>query len=304
MNSREVVETSDSGYASPLYAASHAEFGQLLPLRRSGGALLVRDIPGTRFRDAVGPYPLLCCSNFGGLARDLTELSKDVVAVSAVTDPLGEYAVEELQGAFDIVREYKPHYLADLRRPFDSYMRRHHLRYARRALESVQVQRVQDPPECAQEWESLYALQRQRFGITGIRAFSAAAFEKQLAVPGCLYFRATAATDTVGALMCYQVGRRVYAHLIGTTDAGRASLAQYALYWHAIEFSRGVADWFSLGSVPDDRAGSGLAFFKAGWSTGVRPSYFCGKVILPDVYARLAAEAGEASTFPAYRASF
>jgi hypothetical protein len=302
-NSRDMAETPDSGYASSLYAASHAEFGEVLPLRRSGGALLARNIAGSRFRDAIGPYPLLCCHNFGGLAGDLTELAADIVAVSAVTDPLGAYEVQDLEAAFDIVREYKPHYLADLRRPFHSYMRRHHLRYTRRALERVRVDRVEDPSGCAQEWEFLYELQRRRFGITGIRAFSTAAFEKQLAVPGCLYFRASVAAGMVGALMCYQVGRRVYAHLIGSTDEGRAILAQYALYWHAIEFSRGVADWFCLGSVPDGPLGGGLAFFKAGWATEARPSYFCGKVVLPDVYAQLAATAGEVTRFPAYRTS-
>jgi len=44
----------------------------------------------------MGPYPLFCCSDWSELAADLDELCDSVVSVVLVTDPFGEWTVEQL----------------------------------------------------------------------------------------------------------------------------------------------------------------------------------------------------------------
>ena len=50
-------------------------------------------------------------------------------------------------------------------------------------------------------------------------------------------------------------------------------------------------------------AEDGLSRFKRGWATGVRPVHFCGRVLDPVEYERLAARSRERAGgyFPAYR---
>src|SRR5690606_15815745 len=73
-----------AGYRHPGFACSFATFGTPVALPVAGGGVLLRDIPGTALRDAMGPYPLLACGDYGALAADLRALPADVVAVSAV----------------------------------------------------------------------------------------------------------------------------------------------------------------------------------------------------------------------------
>jgi hypothetical protein len=77
------------GYLSPEYVASQAECGQSLTLPRSGGWLLERLIPGSEAVDAIGPYPIFCCSNWSALSDDLADLGDRLVSLVLVTDPFG-----------------------------------------------------------------------------------------------------------------------------------------------------------------------------------------------------------------------
>ena len=83
-------------------------------------------------------------------------------------------------------------------------------------------------------------------------------------------------------------------------------MAQYALYWKAIEYFRSRARWFILGSTPgigDSDRGKGIAFFKAGWATATCKAYFLGRILDRQRYNDLCAQTGHggASVFPAYR---
>jgi hypothetical protein len=83
-------------------------------------------------------------------------------------------------------------------------------------------------------------------------------------------------------------------------------MASYALYWYAISHFRERVRWLDLGGVAGLSEGApedGLQRFKAGWATGTRPSFLCGRVLQPSVYADLATKRGiaESSYFPAYR---
>ena len=66
----------------------------------------------------------------------------------------------------------------------------------------------------------LYAHLTERHGITGIRAFSRAAFARQLAVPGLVMFRAAAAGETVGLHLWYVQDDVAYGHLGATSPRG------------------------------------------------------------------------------------
>ena len=83
-------------------------------------------------------------------------------------------------------------------------------------------------------------------------------------------------------------------------------MAQYALYWKAIEHFRGHARWLVLGSTPgivDTSGNKGLSAFKAGWATATCRAYFLGRILNRSRYNELCALSGHdgVSTFPAYR---
>ena len=124
-----------TGYLSPVYSASMNPFGLPVALLESGGFLLERLIPGTAYHDAMGMYPLLCCTDWSGLPADLVGLAGRVVSVVLVTDPFGEFTPSAMVGALNrgFVR-YKDHYVIDLQVPLELSACTHHRRNARKAL--------------------------------------------------------------------------------------------------------------------------------------------------------------------------
>jgi hypothetical protein len=293
------------GYASSQYAHSLAEFGEPLSLHRSVGWILATAIPNSCYRDAFGPYPLFAAEHPELLVQDFAELPRDLVSLYVVADPLREDQLPAYELAFDFVRPYKLHYVVDLSITFDKYLGYHHRRYAARALEQIQVILANDPAAFATEWTDLYGALCARHSITGMRRFSRPAFDAQLRVPGCHYFRAFHGEELVGGLVCYLDRGRAYGHLISTTALGQRLLAQYALYWTAIEYFRGCATTLHLGGLPDEPAPekSRLAFFKSRWSTSTRMAHFCGRILNRKIYDCLTDRAGSKAgdLFPAYR---
>ena len=296
-----------TGYLHERYVQSLAEFGTPLRLKRCGGWLIARAIPATRLNDAIGPYPLFTCRDFGGLAADLAALPSSLVAVSLVADPFGDYDPCMLERSFDFASPYKNHHVVDLSVPFDAYVRHNHRRNARLALRDIDVHHPDDPTRYLDEWCALYQHLCERHAITGLRAFSRKAFLHQLNVPGCHYFRAVHGGSAVAALVCYVDRGIAYSHLSAADAQGRKLRAHYALYWRAIEFFRARARWFNLGASPmpaAEAAKDGLAYFKAGWATHTRPAWFCGRILDRSRYDALCAQMqiGERNYFPAYRA--
>jgi hypothetical protein len=119
-------------------------------------------------------------------------------------------------------------------------------------------------------------------------------------------FKASAEGRIVGLHIWYLHEDVAYGHLGATSPRGYELMASYALYWFAVAHLRTRVRWLDLGAAaglsdagPDD----GLRRFKAGWSTGVRPAYLCGRVFQPAAYARLVETRGSGATsyFPAYR---
>ena len=97
-----------------------------------------------------------------------------------------------------------------------------------------------------------------------------------------------------------------YYHLGAYSDAGYGEGASFALFWTAWKFfTARHFRWLSLGGGAglQEDTDSGLMRFKRGWSTGTRSSYFCGRILDRDAYARLVRENAVTAHgyFPDYR---
>ena len=145
-----------AGYTHPAYAGSLSEFGEPIALPHSGGWLLERTVPGTDHRDARGPYPLFCCTNWKELGRDLDALRGRLISSVVVADPFGAYDEAILQSSFDRVIPFKSHFVVDLERsrPLGTA---HHRYYARRALRNLAVEVCSQPQSNLAEWIALYS---------------------------------------------------------------------------------------------------------------------------------------------------
>ena len=293
-----------SGYRHPAYAQSLAEFGAPRFLSRSGGLILERPIGKFMFRDAMGCYPLFSCECWSELNADLDDLAKDLVCLTLITDPFGKYTEDNLRTCFkDKMIPFKQHYVADLRRPPDEYVSKHHRYYARRS--QLKVERVSHPIEFLDEWYTLYANLIERHRLTGIKAFSRDAFSLQLAVPGIVMLRAIHDDKTVGAHLWYKQDNVIHSHLAASSPLGYDLMTAYALYSAALEMFAGEADWINFGAAAGAASdgATGLANFKKGWASETRTAYLCGRILDKQRYdqAVIAANAPNNAYFPAYR---
>jgi len=303
--SPDAMDDTAHGYAHPDYAASLSEFGQPLFLPRSGGWLLRRDIAGTGLTDAMGPYPLFFCRDWPHLGEDLTALVPELVSVVTVIDPFADLTRSTLANAFDSVVPFKEHYVADLDRPPETFVRKSHQAHARRALQAVTVEVCDRPPDRLEDWLRLFANLSARHAISGVRAFSRRAFEMQLGLPGLVMFQASSGDNVVGLDLWFVQGDVAYGHLAAFSELGYQLHASYATKWTMLNYFRGTVRWVDLAGTSGIATPSsdGLAAFKRGWSTGTKPAYLCGRVLQPEAYEELTQREAqhEAGYFPAYR---
>lgn len=298
-------ESAVTGYMHPGHAESLAEFGTPRELPDSGGWLLERAIPGFGSHDAMGGYPLFACRDWSVLQTDLNDLEGELVSVALVTDPFGNFDRELLDECFDVVIRFKEHFVADLSEPPGAIASKHHHKYALKALEEVNVQVCSEPLELLDEWVSLYGTLTERHGISGIRAFSRTAFEKQLAVPGMVALRAERDGVAVAANLFFVQGETAYDHLTASSSEGYECRASYALKWCAMQYFRGKVRWIDWGGGAGASAdhSDGLTVFKRGWAQTTRPAYFCGRILDETRYREIASAKNleRSRWFPAYR---
>jgi len=295
------------GYLSSAYAESLAEFGRPRELAKCGGWILERKIPGTDLHDAMGCYPLFACREWKNLQEDCEALSREVVALSVVTDPFGNYDQSVLGNVFkDVVRPFKSHFVADLRQSRDSLVSKHHRYYARRALNNVVVEICKRPDEIFEDWMALYSCLAQRHHLKGMKAFSRASFAKQLRVPGITILRALENRTTIGAHLWFTHGDVALSHLAATNARGYELMASYALYWSALAYFAERVRWIDWGAGAglDGNEADGLTEFKRGWANETRMTFFCGRIFDVSAYQRLCQNnpATRSGYFPAYRA--
>jgi hypothetical protein len=297
-----------TGYQSPAYAAALSEFGEPFVLPTCGGQVLVRQIPGTAFKDAIGTYPLFACTDWELLDEDLVRLDPGLVSLGVVPDPFGKFSVEGLRRAFpDICVPFKTHFVVDLSVDHSKSLPASYRRNIRHALGKIVVVSSESPGEWLDDWVALYDELIARHRITGITRFSRWSFARQLDVPGIVAFREVAGDHTIGLLLWYAQGDVAYYHLGAHSQRGYELKAGYALISHAIEYFK-ARDfrWLSLGGGAGwkNDGTDGLSSFKKGWATGSRTAWFCGRIFDHDRYRELARNTGTQGTsfFPSYRA--
>ena len=200
----------------------------------------------------------------------------------------------ELRRAFpDHVAPFRRHHVRDLDQPVEPPA--HHRRHIRRASEAVEVEVCAEPARYLDDWVRLYAGLVERHGLTGMRAFSRAAFRRQLELAGMVAVRAERDGETVGMALWLEDAPNAYYHLAAYSPAGYEVSASYALFAAAFDRLRELGvRCVELGGAERD----GLTRFKRGWATGERIAHLCGRVLDRAAYDRLASAS---DWFPAYR---
>ena len=295
-----------TGYLHPLYPESLSEWGTPRKLPRSGGWILERRIPESSYHDAMGCYPLFFCQDWPQLQADLEEIGDELVSLSLVTDPFGDYDEAYLQRCFrDEVIPFKKHYIVDLQFPVDKIGSSGHRKHARRALRIVQVQVCEDPTQFTETWSRLYGQLIERHKIEGIRAFSKAAFAKQLSIPGTTILQAVYQGEIVGAQLYFMQNDIVHCHLGASSPVGYDVGAIYALDRFSFEYLAGKTRWLDLGGGAGiaSKGTDGLSQYKQGWSTATRTNFFCGRIFNQTKYSEIMEAKHLVATdyFPAYR---
>lgn len=291
-------------YADPNYLASLAEFGEPVWVPESGAGVLVQSIPGTRFHDARGPYPLLSCLRWDALGEELERLSPPWVSLVAVADPLSNPEPATLQTTFpDLCRIYKDHYIADLRRGYRGPAAEGHRRNLRRAERRTEIERVDRPGEALSDWLTLYAALCRERSIVGLSAFSEQSFRAQFAIDGLRAYRTHQGGETVAMALWLIDGKRAYYHLGASSPEGYAASAMFGLFDRALTDLAGEGVervLLGAGAGTYGNPHDGLSRFKSGWANESRPAYLLGKVFDRETYRRLSGPDDEAY-FPAYR---
>ena len=296
-----------TGYLHPNYAKSLVQFGTPRRLPLSGGWILMREIQGFPYQDAMGTYPLFVCHDWSQLHLDLEEIGGELISLAVVVDPLGHHSASCLHECFkDVVIPFKEHFIIDLKSSIDNFVCKHHRRYAQKALRNLCVEKCNKPEQLVEIWVDLYANLIKTHNITGIPVFSRTAFTKQLSVPGIVVFRAVSDERTVGMLLWYIQEEVSYYHLGAYSPVGYNLRASFALFWFAIEyFATNGLRWLNLGAGAGVRGDGtdGLSRFKSGWSTGTQTAYFCGHIFDRARYSEIVQAKGISATdyFPAYR---
>lgn len=297
------------GYLHPSYAYSLKEFGTPCQLPRCRGWILKRQIPGFSYHDAMGCYPLFVCDDWSQLKLDLEALEGELVSLSLVTDPFGQYDKNSLYKSFkDVVISFKEHFVVDLKQQMQQYVSEHHRRCARKALKCIHARKTESPIDLIDDWVTLYDVLILKHKIKGIPTFSRNAFTEQLKTPGLVMFQAIHEESTVGLQLWYVQSKVGYYHLGVSSSVGYKLNASFALVWYAIEYFQEIGlRWLDLGAGAGVKnssgARNGLSEFKNGWSTGTRTAYFCGRILDHERYAEIMKAKGVAATdyFPAYR---
>ena len=107
-------------------------------------------------------------------------------------------------------------------------------------------------------------------------------------------------------LLWYVADTVAYYHLGAFSPLGYETRAAFALFDLALkDFAASGIRWASLGAGAGWRASSndGLTRFKTGWANERRTAWFCGRILAPAEYERLAAARNliDNECFPKYR---
>jgi len=293
------------GYHSRIYAEAFSEFGEPVYLPNCDGWILKRKIPNTEYYDAMHCYPYLVCSYPDCLIDDIKALrDKNIISLTLILQPMFDIKIlQDNEDFFDAHFIFKHHFLIDLSQ--QGFVHKSHRRNIKKAKKTIKALWV-DPNTKAKEWKSFYDVLINRHDIKGMLTFSEKSFEKQLAVPGAKMVCAHDGENFVGALIWYVTQNVAYYHLGAYSEGGYKKNASFALFDASIDYfrERGISTLFlGAGAGITNDGTDGLTRFKLGWSTGITPVMFVGKIFDEKVYKQLINKGGlgEVNYFPKYR---
>ncbi len=298
------MEVNKHPYATEVYARSLAHAGTAFAVPEWGCHVLLRPLGDSAGFDAMGTYPLAILDPDADLRAGLDRLKDHgVVSVALVVNDIDRPPLATLHANFDLVRQFKTHFLRRLSAPF-SYDR-YHRRKLRSSLRSVEVSCF-DLAHHADDWAALYAELGRRHELEGIHEFTDAHTRALQRLDGVTAIGAFMEGRLVCAHLWVSDARTAHSHLTASSSEGYAAGAAYAVndasvsHFAALELLN-----FGGGAGTVDRMDDGLARFKRGFCNDVAPAYLCGAVLDHDRYSELVSKKGATSDplfFPAYRA--
>lgn len=295
------------GYHTKTYAESFKEFGEPVYLPNCDGWILKRKIPGTMYYDAMHCYPYLLCSYSDRIMEDIKALEKEkIVSLTLVLSPMFDVAiVQNNESFFDTSFVFKHHFLIDLSEEKEDFIHKTHRRNIKKAKKTIMPVWV-DPNSRIDEWKEFYDVLIDRHDIKGMLTFSKKIFERHLAVPNTKMVCAHDGEKFVGALIWYTNQNVAFYHLGAYSEEGYKKNASFALFDASIDYfrERGVRQLFlGAGAGASNNGTDGLTRFKLGWSTGITPVMFVGKVFNREVYDKIVEDkqVPDVKYFPRYR---
>lgn len=291
-------------YASREYTCAVAGEGRIAYVEELDAWIILREVPGTEYVDAAGPYPFspsACPNSKQRLNQSLREL--DVVSMVVVTDALQSISTC-FTDMFDEAHAYKTHQVIE-RGSGPIKLSRHHRREIRKAQQVCDT-RVIALADYMGEWCALYKNLISRHRLRGTHCFSRSYFEALATMPEFVMIAAFVDNRLVSGHIWVAYDEYVYSHLAASSDEGYKYGASYAIHGHAIS-SFEPYQIIDLGGVADSGGSmSGLDYFKRGFANQTRTNWICGSIANQDAYECLCRKAGVSrgavSYFPAYRA--
>lgn len=264
-------------------------------------ALLVRQIPGSEFQDALGCYPLAALQRDSDLLGGLDHLrAANLVSVALVPNPLIGPSFEDLTAAFEICRPFKTHYVID-RNKGGIRISETHRRWIRKARRLCTIAPV-ELSDTLDDWKVLYAHMGARHEVSDVQDFTPSYFDALTKMPEVSAFAAEHQGRVVAMALWVREGDIAYYHLGASTPEGYETQAMYGVIASAIDhFSDCRLIHLGGPAGVSDNKRDGLARFKSGFANREVDVYFCGARLNVDRYAALTKNRTATSFFPAYR---
>lgn len=286
-------------YSTLAYASTLSHVGRPLEVPEWGTYVLVRNVPGGGV-DACGAYPITVFKDDADIAGGLAYLKLlGIVSVTVVTDDF--HRPDHMRG-FDVVKEFKTHYLH--RGPGNSFTggyfphqeHRYKIRRAKRTVEA----RLIDLKAHLTDWCALYDSLIKRHILTGVHAFPRESFTALSQIEGIEAVAGFVDNEMVCCNLWAVHDGRAHSHLVASSEKGYELRAAYAVTDASIKhFAH--CDIINLGgSAGNGDKDDGLAQFKRGFSNASSPAWLCGAILHQQAYDMLSV--GKSTEyFPEYR---
>lgn len=292
------------GYKNKGYASSFTEQGEAVYLNNCDGWLIKRPIANTSYFDLIGPYPLFFCKDLLSINKDILDLyHKKIVSLVFVNDQVEPLSLKKTKEQFTLFKPFKVHYVANLDKPWELFVRRNMRRYANKAFKNFHISLVENNSLFLESLWNFYIenISKKKFTINNL--LTKTNLMNQLKLPGVTLFKAES-KNKVHGIACYiEVDSRVYGHIIGCSEQGYANYVTYGLYGAALSYYQKRMESIDFGGNAglSNDSSCGLALFKSGWCNQKKMTYLCGKITNKELYSQLTANIKNSSYFPAYR---